>query len=182
MHALDSPQVGERTVTSAHVRTHAHVTARTDPLYVVRVRTNEWPEHTAFISHIDRRRRQAGFATWQALSYATGISHTTISNWRSGKQRPSMDKLYPLAEALGEPDTAHSLAELAGIVDAERFGRAGPAVKRDEGEELILNSGASPAQIKRMLERYHRKLDASRREAIEDITEQLDLLRERDSG
>lgn len=55
--------------------------------------------------------------------------------------------------------------------------------QRDENEQLILDSDwLSPAQKKMMLARYHRRIEASRREAAEDIREQIELLRHRDDG
>lgn len=164
------------------VCTRADKTAEPRKAYLVRMRTIGWPQQAAFIAHLDRRKKEAGYRSDLALADAAGISHTSISNWRRGRQRPSMEALHGVAEALGEPDTAHSLAELAGLVDPERFGLPRAKVRHDEGEELILNSGASPAQIKMMLERYHRKLDSARRDAVEDVRDQIELLRHQEEG
>lgn len=67
---------------------------------VVRVRTVEWPEHEAFIAHLDRLKHLRGYRYDIALAEAAEISHSSISNWRGRKQKPSPEAITGLAKAL----------------------------------------------------------------------------------
>lgn len=95
------------------VRVSTHVTGRAVVPNVVRVRTVDWPEHDAFIAHLDRLKRLRGYRYDVALAEAADISHSAISNWRSKKQKPSSAAITALAGAL-EVDPL-DLATRAGI-------------------------------------------------------------------
>lgn len=111
--------------TAVYVRTRAHVTEGRELPYVVRMRTGEWPQQQEFMAYLEELRKAKGYRNVTALATAAGISHTTLSAWRTGRQKPSLESLQPLAEVLGVP--AHTLAEKAGVVDPARFGQAAPA-------------------------------------------------------
>jgi transcriptional regulator with XRE-family HTH domain len=86
--------------------------------------TVDWPQRQDFMAYLEDLRKSRGYHTVLALAEAAGISHTTLSAWRNGRQRPSLQTLQDLADVLGVP--AHTLAEKAGIVDPARFGQAAP--------------------------------------------------------
>lgn len=96
------------------------VTDATTLPYLVRMRT-DWPEREAFNALLDRLRSRSPYQTALALAEAAGISHTTLSSWRSGRQRPTLGNLQKVADALGVE--AALLAEAAGI-DLTRLGMA----------------------------------------------------------
>lgn len=128
------PHVSHADLYTQLVRERTHVTGRKPGPNLVRVRTVEWPEHEAFIAHLDRLKRLRGYRYDIALAEAAEISHSAISNWRSRKQRPSLAAITSLAKAL---DTdPHDLAARAGV--AEGFTQAAtPAQLPPELEHLI---------------------------------------------
>ncbi|MEU4570819.1 helix-turn-helix transcriptional regulator [Micromonospora sp. NPDC023956] len=98
------------------------------------MRTVEWPEREAFVAHLDRLKEQRGYRYDVALAEAAEISHSAISNWRSGKQKPSLTAITKLAGALDV--SAHDLAARAGV--AEGFAQAStPTQLPAEIETLI---------------------------------------------
>lgn len=117
-----------------NVCVRTRVTGRATAPNLVRVRTVEWPERDAFIAHLDRLKDVRGFRYDVALAEAAEISHSAISNWRSGKQRPSLAAIRKLAAALDVDQ--HDLAARAGV--AEGFARASvPMQLPPEIETLI---------------------------------------------
>lgn len=128
------PGTSTTDVTSENVRAGTHVTARVAVPNLVRVRTVEWPERDAFVAHLDRLKDARGYRYDVALAEAADISHSAISNWRSGKQKPSLTAITKLAAALDV--NAHDLAARAGV--AEGFAQAStPTQLPPELETLI---------------------------------------------
>ena len=133
MHPVDIGQ------SMGDVRARAHVTGRAAAPRVVRVRTVDWPERTAFMEHLDTLKRRRGFRHDSALAEAADFSHTTISNWRSGKQRPSITNITKVATALDVDPT--DLAARAGI--AEGFAQASTPRQLPAELEYLLDQYAS---------------------------------------
>jgi transcriptional regulator with XRE-family HTH domain len=73
-----------------------------------------WPEQQGFLAYLDKlkSRHQTVFDSDPAEQ--AGISHTTVSNWRHGKQRPGLPVLTRIVKALGEPE--NRLLAAAGFV------------------------------------------------------------------
>lgn len=94
-------------------RVRANVQAEGDATRVVRVST-DWPRE-AFFREFDRLLAESDFRNEYALAQAAGISHSTLSSWRSGRQRPSTKGLAAIARAF-ETVTSLELWELAGLV------------------------------------------------------------------
>lgn len=119
---------------------------------------------------LDSQRASAGYVTDFALAEAAGISHSTLSGWRSGRQTPTAKKLSVIAEAL-DIDPRY-LWVRAGLMTPEEVGLergAEPAPPADPDEAtraLILNSSdldeAGKAEMLRMLDEQVRD-DAARR-------------------
>lgn len=90
-----------------------------------------------------------------------GISHSTVSNWRNGKQRPTTEKLTAIAEVLGRPP--RELWVRAGLMAPDQVGLVDaptPDAIPEEDEEsirLILESDA-PGHVKEELVREIRRL------------------------
>lgn len=158
---------------AVYVRTRADVTIAGGPPYGVRMRTDRWPQREAFVAYLDDLRKRRGFRTNLALADASGVSHTAISNWRQGKQRPSLESLQQIAEVLGVP--AHTLAEMAGVVDPSRFGQSAPPGAGDVEElakiiQLVYDTpGLTPEDqeyfIQRAREDWEREQDAAEERA-----------------
>lgn len=140
-----STRPGDRRRSSSDVRVRAHVTGRASVPNVVRVRTVEWPEHEAFIAHLDALKASRGFRYDIALAEAADISHTSISNWRAKKQRPSLTAITRLANALNVD--ASDLAARAGV--AAGFAQASTPMQL-------------PAELETLIDQY-RLADANRR-------------------
>lgn len=129
------PQISTTGVTSENVREGTHVTGRATVPNLVRVRTVDWPEREAFIAHLDRLKDARGFRYDAALAEAAEISHSAISNWRSGKQKPSLTAITKLAAALDV--NAHDLAARAGV--AEGFAQASTPTQLPPELELLID-------------------------------------------
>lgn len=106
---------GGTAVEPPDVRMRTRVTARASVPNLVRVRTVEWPQQQAFLDQLDGLKQRHGYRYDSGLAEAAGISHSAISNWRKGKQRPSADLLTKIAEAVGEQP--HALIAAAGIME-----------------------------------------------------------------
>lgn len=117
------------------VRVFTHVTARVVVPDSVRVRTLEWPEQEAFIAHLDRLKEARGFRYDVALAEAAELSHSTISNWRAGKQKPSVVAITKLATALDVDPS--DLAARAGV--AEGLARASVPTQLPPELETLLD-------------------------------------------
>ncbi|MEV4767754.1 helix-turn-helix domain-containing protein [Micromonospora humida] len=98
------------------------------------MRTVDWPQHADFIAHLDRLKEARGIRYDAALAEAAEFHPSVLSNWRSGKQRPSLTNITKLATALDV--NAHDLAARAGV--AEGFAQAStPTQLPAEVETLI---------------------------------------------
>lgn len=81
-------------------RAHTTGTSRPSTNSLVSVRTrNDWPRDE-FMRWLDEQRQKAGFANDYAFADAAGISHSTISGWRNGRQRPTQTSLARIAVVL----------------------------------------------------------------------------------
>lgn len=129
------PHISDTGLSRTDVREHAHVTGRAAVPNLVRVRTVEWPEREAFIAHLDRLKQQRGIRYDVALAEMADISHSAISNWRSGKQRPSLTAITRIAAALDVDK--HDLAARAGV--AEGFAQASTPTQLPPELELLLD-------------------------------------------
>lgn len=79
-------------------------------LYGARMHT-DWPVQE-FSDLLDRLRARSGHRTLVSLADKAEISHSTLSSWRSGRQRPTLDNIRKVAKVLGvEPAV---LAQAAG--------------------------------------------------------------------
>lgn len=96
-----------------------------------------WPQEE-FLAWLDAvRDRKFRLPNDLQLAERLGIGHSLISNWRHGRQRPSMEILTKVARATGEDP--RRLWVLAGIVDAADCGLDDdnpPVVQRQIPAEL----------------------------------------------
>lgn len=117
------------------LRDHTHVTGRASVPNVACVRTVDWPEREAFIAHLDRLKKARGFRYDAALAEAADFHPSVISNWRSGKQRPSLSSIVQLAGALDVDK--YDLAARAGV--AEGFAQASVPTQLPAELELLID-------------------------------------------
>lgn len=110
----------------------ARVSARKDPV---------WPEREAFLGWLDDVKRRLSLGSDNQLAQYFSIGHTLISNWRNGRQRPSMETLTQIARSVGEDP--RRLWILGGIAEAADVGL-------DE-RDLILASPALPIEVEQLL-------------------------------
>lgn len=116
----------------------------------------DWP-HTEFVQWLDATKRRLGLEKDSHLAEHLGVGHTLISNWRSGKQRPSWDGLLGVARALGID--VRPLWVLAGYIGPGDVGLV------DDTDEAALQ--AQPIEIQRLLEVYtDPRMDTADRAAI----------------
>ncbi|WP_221449006.1 helix-turn-helix domain-containing protein [Micromonospora polyrhachis] len=115
------------------------------------MRTVEWPERESFIAHLDRLKKSRGFRYDIALAEAAEISHSAISNWRSGKQRPSLAAIGKLAAALDVDQ--RDLAARAGV--AEGFTHASMPTQLPPELETLFDQyqTADPSRRDELLQR-----------------------------
>jgi transcriptional regulator with XRE-family HTH domain len=133
---------------------------------------SDWPREE-FMRWLDEQRAQAGYANDFALAEAVPISHTTLSGWRNGRQRPTVAKLAEVAAALNL-DPRH-LWVRAGLMTAEEVGlprdaEPEPLADADEAtRDLIRNSSAldeaGKQELLEMLDEQARA-DAARRHSL----------------
>ena len=132
MPRMDLVQVG------SDVRARTYVTTRTPDDMIVRVRTIDWPERDVFLAEYDRLRTRAQLRDVEVADRAE-ISHSSISSWRTGRQRPSLRAIKKIAVPLRA--SAKSLAQIGGIEYLDNADEPEAPILPVEFEELIDNYG-----------------------------------------
>ncbi|MCY1141345.1 helix-turn-helix domain-containing protein [Actinoplanes sp. Pm04-4] len=107
--------------------------------------TRDWPQQEAFLRQLDELKIRHNIRHDSALAELAGISHTAISNWRKGKQRPSATLITRIATATDEP--TRPLLAVAGLIegqddDANPLGDLDPLLQRI----IAMYRASSPAQ------------------------------------
>lgn len=137
----------------AGLRERTRVTARVAVPNLLRVRMVDWPERERFIEHLDRLKASRGFRYDAALAEAAEISPSAISNWRSGKQRPSLTAIVRVADALDVDK--HDLAARAGIA---------------EGLAQASTPTQLPAELETLIDQYQTADTNRRAELLQRVT------------
>lgn len=135
---------------------------------LVRVRTNGW-DAARFFRWLDRRIKQVEppIPDMQSLAELSGVSHSALSNWRSGKYRPKLESLSALAKPLRIAEEV-VWAE-AGIMPAAQLGVAST---EDEHVRSIRESSLSRAKQDLLIAMYQDDLQR----AVERSRQQIELL------
>jgi transcriptional regulator with XRE-family HTH domain len=165
----------------AHVRDIAGVTTRTSLATFVRVGTrDDWLRlKDEFFVWYDRAKDRAKFAYDSDVAKAAGLSHTSISGWRSGRQRPNAQSLSAVARALGVPAKdawfhagLMSEADLAGESEPEA-----PYGPDQWGVDIIeTNSNLDPAAKARLIAIFLEQERRDREEKERRLREQINLV------
>lgn len=127
---------------------------------------DDWPRED-FLAWLDDERDRAGFKHDLELADAAGISHSSISGWRNGRQRPSTATLTKVAKALGKPP--RELWVRAGAPEADDLGGHEPAAEDRRAIQLIRDSKLSEPAKRMLIDRYLEKVRRAERELREDI-------------
>lgn len=111
--AATMQRIGAGRGLDVRARTTVHVDEMISTLVHMRNR-DDWPRED-FLNWLDDERDRAGFKHDFELAEAAGISHSSISGWRNGRQRPSAATLAKIAVALGVG--AHEVLRRAGALE-----------------------------------------------------------------
>lgn len=165
------------TAIAGDLRSLTHVTPAILSTSFVRVRTQDdqgtaksW-RREPFFAWLDRRCAELGIKTMQALADLCGpaLSHSALSNWRSGKWRPTMDKLRVLAGPLQVPE--ETVLYEAGML---------PAVpEEDRGIAMIATSGLPDAAKAMLLDMYQEDVRRARTELERQLQAKIDLMQQK---
>lgn len=157
-------------ITPAHpTNVRARTTVPIDDLIstLVHMRNrDDWPREE-FLAWLDEERDRAGFKHDLDLAEAAGISHSSISGWRNGRQKPSTPTLTKVAKALGKPPREVWLR--AGAMEQEDLGGHEPAADDRRAIQMIRDSKLSEPAKKMLIERYLEKVRRAERELREDL-------------
>jgi transcriptional regulator with XRE-family HTH domain len=135
-----------------------------------------WKRETFFkYLEVEMARANPPIPHLAALAELAGLSPSTISYWKSGKQRPTMERLAAIAEVLRKP--RRELWLEAGLIDAEDLGEGVPVVDPrlhglnpdDEVVRHIMSLDIDETRRERMLNRQRQIVALRVRQDIEEI-------------
>jgi len=134
----------------AQVRDITGVTTKAVTSSIVRVGTrDEWLEiKDEFFVWFDRAKDEADFVYDSDVAKAAGMSHTSISGWRSGRQRPTARSLSDVARVLKK--SAQEAWVKAGLMTAGDIKKAGaPTIREDLAliDRAIKDPNTSPEDL-----------------------------------
>jgi transcriptional regulator with XRE-family HTH domain len=116
-------------------------------LHSVSVPAQDTWSRQEFTEWLDSIKARQQLPSDNQLAQFFGISHSMISAWRSGRQRPSLDTLTSLAITL--QIDARPLWVLAGLADAADIGLA-----EDAADDLVRDA-ARPAEVDEFMRVYN---------------------------
>lgn len=177
----------------ARLRANTQMTGRTYRTKNVRVRTQRPWRREEFFRYLEREiaRARPPIPHVTRLAELAGLSPSTVSNWKNGKQRPTLDKLTAIAQVLGKPRS--ELWVEAGLV-------AGADVNADEPEErdprldgldqndpvvqhiLALDLGDDEEMRGFMLDRRRQQVAEQRERDLREIEREIEFWANRRSG
>lgn len=156
----------------ADVRVITGVTSASSLATIVRVSTRDrWTEiKDEFFVWYDQAKNNAGFTYDSDVAKAAKMSHTSISGWRTGRQRPNAQSLSAVAAVLKQP--AREAWARAGLLTEADLAEA--PVEDHWGVEIIkssarLDAGAKAKLIAIFLEQERRDREEKERRLREQI-------------
>lgn len=147
---------------------------------IVRVDTNEiwqrddWPR-AEFFAWFDRRLDSSDYRNEYELARAAGVSHSAISSWRKGRQRPGTASLRKLAPKLGVGEA--EILTRAGDPNATIGGAHEPSAEERRAIQLIRSSNLSPSLQERLVREYLEEAARSRDALERSLQSKIDLLK-----
>lgn len=142
---------------------------------IVRVNTGEamkWRESVAFFDWYDYWRDQKRFKNDFEVAKLAGLNHSSISAWRSGRQRPNVFSLSAIARVFDRP--AREAWARAGLLTDADLAEMAAASAEDEHIREIRGSSLSKAKQDLLIEMYRQDLQR----AAERSRQQMELLNE----
>ena len=146
---------------------------------IVRVNTQElgphaltWPR-VEFFDWFDEKKKAAGYTYDSDVAKAAGISHTSISGWRTGRQRPNVFSLSDVAKVL---KTSARLAwAKAGLLTDEDL-REMMTPEELDGLDLIEASNLDRNTKDKLKALHLARVARDREDSLQQLREQIDLL------
>jgi len=152
---------------SGNVRESTRMTVDALAAKIVRVSTHdEWP-YQEFSVWLDDTRVRAGIKNDYELAQLAGLNHSSISAWKSGRQRPSTRSLSKLASPLKV--AAQTAWRQAGYLTEADEMPAEPAEAGDWYEEMVERSRLPRKAKDQLIATRRSVLEAERRRAEEQI-------------
>lgn len=157
------------------------VTNQGGALRIVRVNTTtqddavgKFPRRVEFFLWFDRKRDEAGIKNDFEVARLAGLNHSSISAWRSGRQRPTTASLADIAVVLGV--SSREIWDEAGFLnDKDRQEMMTPAEMA--GVEIIQSSPRlSQAQKNALAAIFLAQERRDREEKLRRLKEQIDLV------
>ncbi len=133
---------------------------------------NTWPRESFFV-WFEAAKRAAGIENDSDVAKLAQLSHTTISAWRHGKQRPSVWPLSAIARVLNTK--ARIAWTQAGLLTEEDLREAMTPEELD-GLDLIEASSLDRETKDRLKVIHLAQTARDREDAMRRIREQIDLL------
>lgn len=132
-----------------------------------------------FFVWYDRAKDRAEFTYDSDVAKAAGLSHTSISGWRSGRQRPNAQSLSAVARALGVP--AKDAWFHAGLMsDADMAGQPEPEAPYGQdqwGVDIIeAKKGLSRERKDQLIAMFLEQERRDREEKERRLREQINLV------
>ena len=146
---------------------------------IVRVNTqasgkhaDSWPR-LAFFRWFDAQKQKAGIDQDSEVARLAGLSHTTISAWRHGKQRPSVWPLSAIARVFKVP--ARIAWAEAGLLTDEDL-REMMTPEELEGLDIIEATGLDRETKDRLKALHLANVARNKEDELRRVREQIDLL------
>lgn len=175
----------------ARLRANTQVTGQKKQDKNVRVRTQRPWRREEFFRYLEREITQAQppIPHVTRLAELAGLSPSTVSNWKNGKQRPTLDKLTAIANVLHKP--RRELWLQAGLVDADDVDAGEPEDvdprldgldRNDPVVAHILGLDVDAEMKGFMLDRRRQQLAEQRERDLREIEREVEFWRERGRG
>lgn len=131
-----------------------------------------WPRESFFV-WFEAAKKAAGIVLDSDVAKAAGLSHTTISAWRHGKQRPSIWPLSAIARVL--KTKARVAWAQAGLLTEDDLREAMTPEELD-GLDLIEASPLSRDAKDKLKAIHLAQVARDREDALRRVREQIDLM------
>ncbi len=145
----------------------------------------DWPREEFFAwFDQERSRLRADLPNDFAIAKAAGMSHTTLSGWRSGRQAPTMQRLASLAQVLGIDH--REVWVRAGLMSPEDVGLLQDGSVDAEAWSILLGELLASARVsqasladqvgvdEKTIGRWRRQEFAPKPENVRDVARALD--------
>lgn len=151
----------------------ANVTIAHNAPKIVRVNTGDrpkWPDRDNFFDWFDHWRDEKKFKNDSEVAGAAGLNHSSISAWRSGRQRPNAFSLSDIARVFGRP--AREAWARAGLLTEADFAEMVTLDAQEKHIREIRESSLSKVQQDLLIAMYREDMQR----AADRVRQQIELL------